>query len=194
VSADLATSRQRPLRLLRPRDRRLDRRARRAERRRRAQHDLATARLAELHHIRLLLEEAIVVVGSGWVQNAWFAVADDRGDQRRVTAHNLHLASDSPVSAACLVGSIVYAGGGPRAVHSQLVQRTLDLTWHALYQGEHQPVQWCPAPAVRAAHVRDLTRWNDAGERTVGQVTDLLGRAARTADAEADLVRSRMHS
>jgi hypothetical protein len=22
-------------------------------------------------------------------------------------------------------------------------------------------VRWCPAPSIRMAHVRDLTRWND---------------------------------
>ena len=186
MSIDLAVQRQPALR---SRGRRKIRRAQRDERRRRARDAQVAARLAELHHIRILLEDAIAVVGAGWVQRAWFAVPDDQGRRRTVTAHNLHVALDSPVAAACLVGAIVQTGGGPRQVHSQLVQRTLDLTWHALRQSPHQPVRWCPAPAVRAAHVRDLTRWNDDTDRTAGQVTELLRTAVRTADAQADLVR-----
>ena len=134
------------------------------------------------------------MVSMGWVQHGWFAVPDDQGRQRTVTAHNLHLATGTPVAAACLVGSIVYAAGGPRTAHSQLVQRTLDLTWHALYQNEHQPVQWCPAPPVRAAHVLDLTRWNDAAERTSAQVTDLLRTAVRIADTQTGVFRRQLSS
>lgn len=186
MSIDLAVPRQTALR---SRGRREARRARRDERRRRARDAQVAARLAELHHIRILLEDAIAVVGAGWVQRAWFAVPDDQGRRRTVTAHNLPVALDSPVAAACLVGAIVQAGGGPRQVHSQLVQRTLDLTWHALRENPHRPVRWCPAPAVRAAHVRDLTRWNDDSDRTAGQVTELLRTAVRTADDQADLLR-----
>jgi hypothetical protein len=69
------------------------------------------------------------------------------------------------------------------------VQRTLDLTWHALYEGEGRPVRWCPAPAIRAAHVRDLTRWNDDVERNSGQVTALLHSAVRIANRQTDLLR-----
>jgi hypothetical protein len=95
------------------------------------------------------------------------------------------------VSGACLVGAIVHAGGGPAAVHNQLVQRTLDLTWHTLYQNPHEPVRWCPAPATRMAHVRDLTRWNDRPERSSAQVTHLLHRAIGTAEAQTALLRAR---
>jgi hypothetical protein len=191
VSVDLAISTPRPAQpRLRPQARRLSRRARWSERRRRTRHDLTAARLAELHCIRLLLEDAVAVVGSGWVQHAWFAVTDDRGRQRSVTAHNLQLATGSPVAAACLVGSIVHAAGGPGTARSQLVQRTLDLTWHALYQNEQQPVRWSPSPPVRAAQVRDLTRWNDASGRTAEQVAALLRTAIRTANAQTELVRS----
>ena len=186
MSVDLAVPRQ-PV--LPSGGRREIRRARREERRRRARDDQIAARLAELHHIRMLLEDAVTVVSAGWLQHGWFAVADDRGRRRIVTAHNLHVATDAPVAAACLVGSIVHAGGGPSQARSQLVQRTLDLTWHALYQTQQQPVRWGPAPAIRAAHVRDLTRWNDDDERTAGQVTELLRTAIRTAEVQTDLLR-----
>jgi hypothetical protein len=191
VSVDLAVPRQPAL----PSGgRREIRRARREERRRRARDDQITARLGELHHIRMLLEDAVTVVSAGWVQHGWFAVADDRGRPRLVTAHNLHVASEAPVAAACLVGSIVHAGGGPSRVRSQLVQRALDLTWHALYESQQEPVRWCPAPVIRAAHLRDLTRWNDDSDRTAGQVTELLRTAIRTAEVQADLLRHQRQS
>ena len=86
--------------------------------------------------------------------------------------------------AACLVGAIVQAGGGAAAVRSQPVQRALDLTWHALHGDPREPVRWCPAPPVRAGHVRDLVRWNDHPSRTRHEVGALLGRASATAGAE----------
>lgn len=155
-----------------------------------ARHDMDAVRLAELHCIRALLEETVVLVNVGWIQNAWLAVLDAQGRQHRLTAHDIHLATDRPVSGACLVGGIVFAAGGPSAATSQLVQRTLDLLWHTLYEGPRQPVRWCPSPAVRAAHVRDLTRWNDHPERTLGQVAGLLHSTVGTANAQMDARRA----
>src|SRR5919202_1572201 len=112
--------------LLRP-----GRRDRRAERRRLKRQDALSGQLAELHAICALLEQAADVVSAGWVQGAWFTVATPRG-KRAVTAYGLSMAESSPVTGACLVGAIVQAAGGPATVRSQLVQRTLDVTWHAL--------------------------------------------------------------
>jgi len=134
--------------------------------------------------MRDLLEQAAVVVSAGWVQNAWFSVVDSRGGVVNLTAYDVDRATEDPVSGACLVGGIVHAAGGPRAVRSQLVQRTLDLTWHVLREDESSPVRWCPAPPVRAAHARDLTRWNDHPRRTLQDVRALLDHAARTADVQ----------
>jgi hypothetical protein len=167
---------------VRPRDR--------SERKRLAHHDRVAAQLAELHCIRGLLGDATAVLTTGWVQHDWFAVTDEQGRQVNVTAYDIHLATGRPVAGACLVGALVHAGGGPQAAHTQLVQRSLDLTWHALYEDEHQPVRWCPAPAIRTAHVRDLTRWNDHPARTADQVTELLASATRTAVAQTDRLRS----
>jgi len=167
------------------------RRSAQQDRRRLARQDVVAARLAELHHIRALLQEAEVVVSAGWVQNAWFAVRGTQGGEVAVTAHDLHRLADGTVSGACLVGGIVHAAGGPAAVHTQLVQRTLDLTWHALAEDDRRPVRWCPSPAVRAAHVRDLTRWNDQPRRTAADVVSLLRSAVATADAEIGLCRAR---
>lgn len=166
------------------------RRQAREERRRLARQDVATARLAELHHIRALLRDAEVVVSAGWVQNAWFAVPGAYGGQVGVTAHDLHLVVDNPVSGACLVGGIVQAAGGPATVRTQLVQRTLDLTWHVLREDGRRPVRWCPPPDVRAAHVRDLTRWNDDPRRTAAAVTSLLRSSAGAADSLIGLHRA----
>ncbi len=163
------------------------RRTRKAERRRLARHDVLAVRRLELHNMRALLEDAIVMVNVGWIQGAWFAVRDAQGREVKLTAHRAHLAIDRPVSGVCLVGGIVQAAGGPLAVHTQLVQRTLDLTWHALHEDERQPVRWCPAPAIRSAHLRDLTRWNDHHRRTARQVSALLESAAGAANRHIEL-------
>lgn len=162
----------------------------RAERRRLKQQDALSSRLAELHAIRALLGQAADVVSAGWVQGAWFAVATADG-QRGVTAYELPLIADHPVNGACLVGGIVQAAGGPATVRSQLVQRTLDLTRHTLREAPHRPVHWCPGPAMRTMGVLELTHWNDAPERTQGQVVDLLRAAQRTVDVERNMCRNR---
>ena len=175
---------------VRPEVRRGLRRRQWYERRLLARQDSAARQLAALHGIRALLEEAITVAGSGWVQNCWFTVTDGQGNQRRVHARDIFVVNDRTVSGACLVGAIVAAGGGPATVRTQVVQRALDLTWHALYHGERQPVRWCPAPAIRAAHVRDLTRWNDHAHRSAQDVEALLRSTLRLADAQTEMLRA----
>lgn len=154
-----------------------------AERRRLDRVDVLSARLAELHAIGDVLRQADVVVGAGWVQGGWFTVAG-AGGARVVTAYDVGLAMDRPVTGACLIGAVVHAAGGPVSVRSQLVQRTLDLTWHALREDPHRPVSWCPGPRVRMLHALDLTRWNDAPKRTQGEVQGLLRTAGHTVDVE----------
>jgi hypothetical protein len=146
----------------------------RGERRRLARCDAVAARLAELHAIGGLLSEAAAVIGTGWVQNAWFAVATP-GGERLLTAHQVRQVYVYPVTGACLAGSIVLAAGGPDQARTQLVQRTLDLTWHALRDDLEPPTVLCPSPPVRTMRLLDLTRWNDSRERTRTDVTDLLG-------------------
>jgi hypothetical protein len=148
-----------------------------------------SAQLGELHTIRTLLQEATEIVRGGWVQGAWFAV-DMGGGTRAVTAPELRLTADHPVTGACLVGSVVQAGGGPGAVRSQPVQRALDLVWHSLREDAGRPVRWCPGPPVRAMHVLDMTHWNDAPDRTRGEVVELLRSAVARADGQAERCRS----
>jgi hypothetical protein len=152
---------------------------RRADRRRLARCDAVSARLAELHAIGAVLTDAAELVGHGWVQNAWFSVGSLRGE-RLLTAYDVRHTLEQPVTGACLVGSIVHSSGAPAT--SQLVQRTLDLTWHALRDDSERPMVLCPAPPVRAMRLRDLTRWNDRRGRSQGEVVDLLHRTRDLAD------------
>lgn len=129
--------------------------------------DRRSAHLAELHHIAALAAAARRLVESGWVRGAWFALPDGR----LVGGPGIAATATRPVAGACLVGAIVHAGGG---AGTQLVRRTIELAWHTLHGDTREPVRWCPAPHDRAAHVRDLTRWNDRPGRTAGEVAALL--------------------
>ena len=165
------------------------RRERRAERRRLKNLDALSARLAELHAIRALLEQSASVIDRGWVKGAWFTV-DTANGPRAVTAHDLDLVVDGTVTDACLVGAVVQAAGGPATVRTQIVQRTLDLTWHALREDAAQQVRWCPGQPVRTMHVLELTYWNDAPERTRTDVLNLLQTARDTADVQLQRCRA----
>lgn len=156
-----------------------------AERRRLARYDRMGEQLAELDQLRRILQAAEVLIDAGWVQNGWFSVSDQSGSVRIIDARNAQALREKAVVGACLVGGIMQAGGGLAAVHSQPVQRALDLTWHTLFRSERQSVEFCPPPAVRAAHVRNLTAWNDRPQRTREQVTALLGAADRVAAVQA---------
>ncbi len=169
------------------------RRERRTERRRLRRYDALSAHLAELFSIRTLLVEAAGIVGEGWIQGAWFTVATPDG-RRSVTAFDLRLARTGPVTGACLVGSVVQAAGGPGTERSQIVQRTLDLTWHALRDDPDANVRWCPGPEVRMMQVLDLTHWNDTRGRTQDEVVDLLVAAQHTTTVQADLCRAEQAS
>ena len=169
-------------------DRRPGRWRRRADRRRLTRYDLHGAQRAGLHTIAALVGEARQLVDAGWVQSGWFVVRGVDGQPQVVTAYNAHRIGHRPVVAACLVGAVVQAGGGLSAVHTQPVQRALDLTWHTLFADGREPVRWCPAPQVRALHVRDLTRWNDQQGRTRAEVSELLRAVEVAAVAEADRV------
>lgn len=165
------------------RDRREQRRLRRALR----DQDRASAKLAELYRMDDLLAEATHLVERGWLQHGWFAFVDPAGERRIVVGCTPRISrrvAPEQVVSACLVGAIVYAGGGPSQARSQLVQRSTDLTWHASFRGASEPIRWCPSPVERAGHVMDLVRWNDSPGRTRQHVTDLLGRARDLASAE----------
>ena len=151
-----------------------------SERRRLDRCDTLSSRLAELHAIRTVLTEAAEVVSHGWVQGAWFTVATP---VRQVA-----------VTGACLVGSVVYAAGGPEMARTQLVQRTLDLTWQALHEDVEPPAVACPSPQVRTMRLLDLTHWNDARGRTQAEVVDLLESTEHLADLHSRACHSERQS
>ncbi len=176
---------------------RSSRRDRKRLRRELRAHDARSARLAELHHIDLLLAEAARVVERGWMQHGWFAYDDPSGKHRIVTGITPRTArrvSPEQVTGACLIGAMINAAGGPRETSSQLVQRSIDLTWHAAFREKDEPVRWGPSPAERAGHVLDLVRWNDRPERAARDVSALLDRARGLTLVEAERTRAGQHA
>lgn len=158
-----------------------------AERRRLARQDRTSALLAELQAARAVLASASAVVAAGWIQDGWFSYRDEQGRERLVSAANLSEITGQRLTGACLVGAIVQGGGGLPAARSGPVHRALDLTWQALFSVT-QPVGHCPAPALRSARVRELTRWNDQPSRTAGEATSLLAAAERVAADQVERV------
>ncbi|MCJ1715283.1 hypothetical protein ACLBWP_11265 [Microbacterium sp. M1A1_1b] len=149
------------------------------------------AEMLELADLERLLSGARGVIERGWIQHAWFAYVDEKGRTRKASSAAAMDVAGRPLVGACLVGAVVYAAGGPHAVHSQPVQRALDVVWHALAVEEGTPVLWCPAPEIRMGRVRDLTSWNDAPTRTSSDVAGLLLTAERVAVAESERIRAR---
>ena len=173
-------------------------RERRRQRKELAERDRRSAYLAELWRIADLLGAAHETIEAGWVQGGWLAYRDAKGREHIVDSVGMHRIAGYEITGACLVGAIVHAAGGPGSARTQVVQRGLDLTWHTLFRGAHEPVGWCPSPALRIARVGDLTRWNDDPHRTAGEVAALLDRtrtcglalAARARDAQQSAARS----
>ena len=161
------------------------RHARRRECLRLAEQDRCSAQLASLRQTCEVLAGARDLVDTGWIRGGWFAYETD-GVRQIVGAQNLALVQHRPVTAACLVGALVYGGGGVTAVDSEPVRRASELTWRALTGDHHRPINWCPPPTVRAMHVRDLTRWNDHPSRQPADVQGLLTRAHAMAAAELE--------
>lgn len=156
--------------------------------------DRISAKLAELHAVDSLLADASHIIERGWLQHGWFSYVDPSGASHTVTTYTRRTERTvdlRQVTSTCLVGGIVHAAGGPSQARSQLVQRSIDVTWHAAFRGQHQLVRWCPSPPERAGHVIDLAHWNDHPDRTAGETVALLDRARGLARAEAELTRRR---
>jgi hypothetical protein len=130
--------------------------------------------LAQLTGQLAVLEGARAELEVGWVQGGWWSVTSANGDQRLATGD----APGSPahVDGTCLVGALARAGS------SFDVGRAIDAVYDALWVSRGQaaarpdpgglpPV---PAPEVRLARVRTLTRWNDQAGRTQDQVLALV--------------------
>jgi hypothetical protein len=173
-----------------------------------ARQDRLAARLIELRCIAELTSRAEAVIEAGWIQRGWYRYApedrapEDRAPEDRAPEDKASggrapkdRASgdgqvDRPIVGACLVGAIVHVAGGPQAFNTQLVQRSLDLTWNTLYGVAGDSLAWCPPPSVRTSHLRDLTRWNDRPSRTRDEVCDLLAATKAEAGRLSDLIRA----
>lgn len=159
--------------------------------------DRVSAKLAELHAIDSLLADATHIIERGWLQHGWFSYDDPSGGSHTVTCYSRRVERTvdlERVTSTCLVGGIVHAAGGPAQARSQLVQRSIDLTWHAAFRGQHEDVRWCPSPPERAGHVIDLAHWNDDPGRTAEDTTALLVQARGLARTEAELTQAGRHT
>lgn len=131
--------------------------------------------LAQLNGQLAVLEGARAELEAGWVQGAWWSVTSADGDRRPVTGD----AGGSPahIDGACLVGAL--ARGGPYA--GRAVDAVYDALWASRGQAAARPapdvLPPVPAPEVRLARVRMLTRWNDQAERTQEEVLAVVDRA-----------------
>lgn len=125
-----------------------------------AHHDRLTARLGDMDAVRTVLTHASERLDAGWTQGRWRSI-----------------------DGVCLVAALRLSG------RSSLASRAVDVTWHALHS-DPDGARWLPAPQVRLARVRDLTRWNDAPVRTRPEVLGLLGRADEVAAYEMARLRA----
>jgi hypothetical protein len=87
---------------------------------------------------------------------------------------------------ACLVGAVVHAAW-LQSPDPERCRPALDALWQTLQEsvglGGPDDISRVSSPAVRAARVRDLTRWNDRPERTRDDVLRLLdGAMAQVAE------------
>ncbi|GAB7004343.1 hypothetical protein JCM18899A_18160 [Nocardioides sp. AN3] len=156
--------------------------------------DRVSATLAELFAMDGVLAEARRLVEQGWMQHGWFTYVGPSGEHVAVTACTPRAArrlASHEVTGACLVGAIVHAGGGPSQARSQLVQRTLDVTWHALFRTRDDYIRWCPPALERAGHMIDLVYWNDHTDRRRDDVVGLLDRARDLLGGEVERSRAR---
>jgi hypothetical protein len=134
-------------------------------------------RVARLEEVRTQLEEARNLVERGWVQDAWFAVRDRQGRLRPIGPFGFGLLRRNDVAGACLVGAVVHATWTHRpGVDATAAAPALDMLWDSLQEvrGVTTASPVAASRDVRAARVRDLTRWNDRPGRSRDEVLELL--------------------
>lgn len=134
-----------------------------------------------LEQVRLqgILTDARHLVEQHWTPSAWSSIRDDSSRGGLLRGGRAIALSNDRITGSCVVAALIRAGGGTTTAHDQPVQRALDAAWHALHRPEDTVVQWCPPAMTRLQHLRDLTRWNDDGARSVDDVAALLLTAER---------------
>lgn len=147
------------------------------------------ARLECLEEVCAVLVDARAIVERSWTKDRWFARPGSRGSRAVKVAHAAPpIVTD--ITGACLVGAVVHAAR-QRTGTADVLQAApaLDVLWDAWQEsrGLGGPgVAGRGAPReVRAARVRDLTRWNDHPDRSREEVLGLLDRAVGRAIMEA---------
>ena len=149
-------------------------------------YDVTAARLEQLDEVLEVLAAARTLIERGWVQNAWFAVRSRPQPgattvAARVRSSVAYPDRDEPLG-ACLVGAIVHAvrqrHPGDKRAEVDGVGPVIDVVWDAWQEsrglGGPGTAGRVAPPGVRAARVRDLTRWNDQPDRRRGDVLGLL--------------------
>lgn len=141
-------------------------------------------RSARLGDVCAVLDGARTLIERGWVQDRWLVTPAPAVRRATVTG------TPPDVSGACLVGAVVHAAqrhhASAAAIHAA---PALDVLWDAWQEtrGFDGPglAGWAAPREVRAARVRDLTRWNDQPDRTRDDVLRLLDLATSRAIMEA---------
>jgi hypothetical protein len=132
-----------------------------------ASEDLRSDRLRRLGDVCVVLEAARGIIERGWLQGTW-----------------------SVPGAACLVGAVVQVTSADDPAAGLIdAAPALDLLWDAWQEsrglGGPGVAGRAAPPEVRAARIRDLTRWNDRPGRSREDVLRLLDLAIARAIMEA---------
>jgi hypothetical protein len=157
--------------------------------------DSPSGRLECLGQVCAVLQDARTIVERGWLQDAWYVMPAGSAGAPAVEALGILPPRGAEVSAACMVGAVVQATRQLDPAADVLdAGPALDVLWDALQEsrGLGGPgVAGRAAPRdLRAARVRDLTRWNDRPGRTSEDVLGLFDLAASRAIMEAMVGRS----
>ncbi|MEV6489938.1 hypothetical protein AB0M20_15145 [Actinoplanes sp. NPDC051633] len=127
-------------------------------------------------HALAVLTTTREVVRRGWTQHSWFVMTGSGEARQRFFPGRV---DHSRVVEACLVGAVMHAAW-QHSSRPEYGYAAIDALWLELFDGgapEDDPVGPACPPEVRAARVRDLTAWNDRGDRTKEEVLALLDRA-----------------
>jgi hypothetical protein len=135
---------------------------------------------AVLERLLALLEAARGDLEAGWLQDGWHATSAPGGQQILTTGLAAGLSARQPASAVCLVAALIRAG--VRQGGDAETGRAIDVVHDALWESRGQSVRATPGPGlfpvsspqVRQAKVQELTRWNDARDRTGSEVIAVL--------------------
>ena len=151
-------------------------------------YDVRSARLRRLSEVTVLLDGARAIVEHGWVQGTWFTDAAGPVARPDTAGPAAEAGPDdgTPGVGACLVGAVVHATGATNRAEAVLAAGpALDVLWDAWQEtrGVTGPglAGRAAAPEIRAARVRDLTRWNDQRGRTRDEVLALIDLASSRA-------------